>query len=71
MSKHKLEIAVDVSTKFGCINKVIENPFTDIDTDTLLEIWLDNTFEIIKTEVLDDFRIKKGHNFIKVINEHN
>ena len=69
MSKRKIEIAIDVSTKFGCINKVIENPFTDIDTDTLLEIWLDNTFEIIKTAVLDEFKIKKERNFIEVIND--
>ena len=69
MSRFTLEIAIGAYTKYGCINKVVINPLKDIGSDTLLELWLDNTFEIIKTEVLNEFRIKKGHNFIEVNND--
>jgi hypothetical protein len=66
MSRFTLEIAIGAYTKYGCINKVIENPLKDIGSDTLLELWLDNTFEIIKTEVLNDFRDKKERNYIQI-----
>lgn len=66
MSRYKLEIIIGAETKFGCINKVVEIAFPDIDTDTLFELWLDNTYEMIKTEALNEFRAKKERNFRKI-----
>lgn len=64
--KNKIEIAVDVNSKFGCINKVVCSPNTIIDNETTLELFLCNLFEMIKTEVLNDFREKKERNYIEI-----
>lgn len=66
MNRHKLEIVIDVCTRYGCINKVIETTSRDISSDTLFELWLDNAYAMIKTEALNEFRVKKERNFRRI-----